>query len=497
MTSELIPRAGIEEIVGWRNHALDLYAGAFEKIRRAAAAVAEADAAVTAACGGARPASYCEPHVEEVEAFRAAVRLMDPAQFERVARRLTDLQIWGALIERTDLDHLMDKAAKDELRRQMAYVPEEVNPKTGVVINQDEIEKGLPPVSVEVVEETLRGFAADAGRIFKRGIANAFSQLDRRFRSHDGFKIGSRVILSHAFDEWGSWNYYRNQRDTLVDIERVFLVLDGKSPRAAYAGIVGVIDEARKKQSGSSRRKSEHEGDYFRVRVFKNGNAHLWFTRKDLVEKVNKLLADYYGATVGWGRFEEAPEPDLSDMRAVGHAKNLGFFETPKKVAARVLEEAHIWKSDEEPQLRVLEPSAGTGCLARAARDAGAQVHCVELDDGRVEQLRSQGFDVHHGDFLKVFPRPEFDRVVMNPPFDRGRDIDHVNHALGFLAPGGVLVSVVSVGTEFREDRKSQAFRKMVKERGGRFYDLPPDSFAEAGTHVNTLLVRISKRDFR
>src|SRR3546814_11539820 len=29
-----------------------------------------------------------------------------------------------------------------------------------------------------------------------------------------------------------------------------------------------------------------------------------------------------------------------------------------------------------------------------------------------------------------------FDRIIMNPPFYRGRDIDHVNHAIEFLAPG-------------------------------------------------------------
>lgn len=57
---------------------------------------------------------------------------------------------------------------------------------------------------------------ADSGTIFKRGIANCFVNLDRRFRSHDGWKIGSRVILSNAFNEWGSWNYHRNHRDTLT-----------------------------------------------------------------------------------------------------------------------------------------------------------------------------------------------------------------------------------------------------------------------------------------
>ena len=45
-----------------------------------------------------------------------------------------------------------------------------------------------------------------------------------------------------------------------------------------------------------------------------------------------------------------------------------------------------------------------------------------------------------------------FDRVVMNPPFCRGRDLDHVRHALRFVAPGGRLVAIMSAGVAFRED---------------------------------------------
>jgi 16S rRNA G1207 methylase RsmC len=46
-------------------------------------------------------------------------------------------------------------------------------------------------------------------------------------------------------------------------------------------------------------------------------------------------------------------------------------------------------------------------------------------------------------------PRYIYDRVVMNPPFDLERDVDHVTHALKFLEPEGQLVarSCCSCGT--------------------------------------------------
>jgi hypothetical protein len=81
----------------------------------------------------------------------------------------------------------------------------------------------------------------------------------------------------------------------------------------------------------------------------------------------------------------------------------------------------------------------------------------------------------------------------MNPPFDRERDIDHVVHALGFLKPDGFLTAIMSAGTEFRETRKSVAFRAMIEKLNGKFRDLPAGSFSSVGTNVNTLYLRVFK----
>ena len=39
--------------------------------------------------------------------------------------------------------------------------------------------------------------------------------------------MGSRIILTNVFDDWGGWNYHTRMEDTMADIERVFAVLDG------------------------------------------------------------------------------------------------------------------------------------------------------------------------------------------------------------------------------------------------------------------------------
>src|SRR3546814_9727244 len=56
--------------------------------------------------------------------------------------------------------------------------------------------------------------------------------------------------------------------------------------------------------------------------------------------------------------------------------------------------------------------SAGTGVLAKAAREAGGLVSCIELQPGLAHELTVlHGFtDVLQGDFLQIDPRANFDR---------------------------------------------------------------------------------------
>jgi hypothetical protein len=120
-----------------------------------------------------------------------------------------------------------------------------------------------------------------------------------------------------------------------------------------------------------------------------------------------------------------------------------GFFPTPPAVAARLFELLQV-----EPGMSLLEPSAGLGHLAEIARTAGADVTCVERVRSLAEVLERKGFRTVCGDFLTDsvlvgFPA-EFDRIAMNPPFERGADVEHVRRAVDYLKPGGQLVAVVT-----------------------------------------------------
>lgn len=94
-----------------------------------------------------------------------------------------------------------------------------------------------------------------------------------------------------------------------------------------------------------------------------------------------------------------------------------------------------------------------------------------------------------------MFFENEYDRILMNPPFEKGADIDHVKHAYSLLKPGGRLVSIMCEGPFFRSDSKSEEFRNWLEEVGGTNEKLPDGSFlaSENSTAVNTRLVVIDK----
>lgn len=166
------------------------------------------------------------------------------------------------------------------------------------------------------------------------------------------------------------------------------------------------------------------------------------------------------------------------------------FFPSPDPVVEHLLYLAEI-----TPGLEILEPSAGTGNIASKLLEQGAIVDCIELCETNYNKLLEHGKyrSVKYADFLLETPIEKYDRVVMNPPFCKQQDIRHVNHAMGFLKTGGILVSVMSASVNYRSNKLTTAFREFVENSGGIIDELPPESFKASGTKVNTVIVKIVK----
>lgn len=230
---------------------------------------------------------------------------------------------------------------------------------------------------------------------------------------------------------------------------------------------------------------------------------------RKLYEEVNGALENFGGK---WNRkagahvFREDPSEMLDEVVQTGgyikqktKAQQLGFFKTPPELAKRLVDAAGIKQGDV-----VLEPSAGTGNLIRALPDWVSWVYACEVNAGIISALRLATLRwgttcVHCRDFLQTTPsdldpRAKLvDVVVMNPPFARQADIDHVLHATTFLRPGGRLAAIMSASVLFRANKKTVDFRRWVESLGGVFEALPDGSFTVSGTNAATVMLSLTK----
>ncbi len=166
------------------------------------------------------------------------------------------------------------------------------------------------------------------------------------------------------------------------------------------------------------------------------------------------------------------------------------FYPTPAELVEQVCDWAEL-----APGMSVLEPSAGRGALALMANEGyDCKVFCVEPLVANRDVLRKHRLSfAATGDFLLLAPTGPFDRVIMNPPFSKRADILHVQHALLFLKPGGILVAIMSAGVGYRQDRLTTEFHALVKANCGEIRDNPDGSFKHVGTMVKTVMVKMRK----
>lgn len=163
--------------------------------------------------------------------------------------------------------------------------------------------------------------------------------------------------------------------------------------------------------------------------------------------------------------------------------KDLQYFPTPNSVVDQLIKLADI-----QPSNSILEPSAGEGAIAFKLIGKENKVTVCEQHKPFAASLGAKLASVYCCDFLSCdFGGKMYDKVIANPPFTRQQDIDHVNHMIDLCC--GRVVSVMSSGVMFRQNRKTIEFRARVESYGGTFINLPEGAFKDSGTMVNTCIV--------
>jgi len=329
------------------------------------------------------------------------------------------------------------------------------------------------PFTIENIRETFGKFILDPRGNILRGLAEVFCSLDQAYKSHDKVKIGvkglpKRVIIN-GLSDYGGWG-----RDKLESVLNALAAYQGK-PLVTWPELNALMKDEAALLVASDLPKGRYDtetnrtpGRGVRLRRFANGNGHLFF-EPDTLRDINRALAEYYGDVLP----DAAEEKPTQKQASTAIAKDLQYYPTPSAVVDNIVADLYPLKGQ-----KVLEPSCGDGRFMDALRKAGARVMGIEVDASRAAQSRAKGHSVLVANFLETAPTGDFDRVVMNPPFYGRHYAKHVNHAIKFLKPGGILTAILPATARYDHGLLE-----------GRWSDLPVGSFSESGTNINTTIL--------
>jgi len=212
---------------------------------------------------------------------------------------------------------------------------------------------------------------------------------------------------------------------------------------------------------------------------------------RKLYQDVNKVLERIGGK---WERktnahvFDKNPTERLEAVINSGMLDpkiKTGYFPTPPEIVKKMIELLELQMGD-----LILEPSAGQGHIADFLPREKLLLGEILPENRQI--LKEKGYqNIIFQDFMKH----EFcgvNKIIMNPPFENQADIDHVIHAFKHLNPVGILVSIMSVGVLFRNNKKTQQFRDDILNYA-EVIPLPDGSFKASGTMVNAIIIKIKK----
>jgi hypothetical protein len=203
-------------------------------------------------------------------------------------------------------------------------------------------------------------------------------------------------------------------------------------------------------------------------------------TARDEAEKVLRAIG---GVRTGAGdyEFDYNPKEVISEIIYTGcipDQRSYQFYPTPEDVGQRVIEIAEIGEEDD-----CLEPEAGQGGLADLMPKD--RTLCVEISALHCGILEAKGYNTVNDDFIAWSQRETklYDRIIMNPPFQGGRAMGHVETAMKHVKPGGRIVAVLPAS--FRN--------KPIVASGWEFEWFEQIDNAFAGTSISVTILKAFK----
>lgn len=175
-----------------------------------------------------------------------------------------DHDFWMRAMQLTNLYLVMSAAERDKFERQL-------NTK-------------VPPFDVETVYHTIMVNLARSGDMLLDGLYGVWQALKHTFKSHDGVGFGPRMVFKHSND---CWRFERRSYSTLYDLDKTIAILTRTEFYNSWFGCRLNVLITRTYEDAS---RTAEDGLY-RVKTYKNGNVHIYIKDADVLELLNRTLA--------------------------------------------------------------------------------------------------------------------------------------------------------------------------------------------------------------
>lgn len=258
--NDIVPSISITNLLSQRNAVL-------ERLAQAVTLIQEAHEIASAANLGLPLFTVDNRRCDGVD----LVNPSNPTEALTRATAVIDSGAWKHLVSESGLRSLMSAARRKELDEQIH------NHKT-------------PPLTREAIAATFASMHANRGAMFDEGVIAVYKRLSWDYRTNLPHKFGCKLIMRCVGAAYGLGLDCR-QCDQLDDLVRVFSVLDSLPEPDHRTGVYITLSQ----QAHEQHQYPQHLAHrYFTMKLYKNRNAHIRFTRPDLVDGLNNILARHY-----------------------------------------------------------------------------------------------------------------------------------------------------------------------------------------------------------
>ncbi|WP_079205306.1 DUF4942 domain-containing protein [Nissabacter archeti] len=259
--TEVIPSVAIDRIIALRQEALSTYLQGVEMLIDARKMMKQAAGA-----------SYLYGFERGVtDALGSAEH---PARIQAAIKKLIDEKIWDRLLSETGMYTLMSAKQRGEWDKQLHG-------------------SDMPEVTSDNVLATFRALNANKADTFEKGIIDVFRSLSWDYKTNNPCKLGKRIIITGLLNTRCSSfiTVSTRGRAQLDDLARPFYLLEKRNVPDIRVSEGTAFDRFYSEHRFSG---EAYEGEFFSVRYFKKGTAHVTFKKPDLVEKLNNIVARHY-----------------------------------------------------------------------------------------------------------------------------------------------------------------------------------------------------------